>query len=345
MTERYMAQALSNWPGGWYVYENGNISGPYSAADAFSLDAETHEGKPRLVSRKGFTQWYALHDLSEIFKLTEQIGQKAVLSEADMQAKLASIASDDEARAPSIATPKAEFSSVVPVVSDLLSTASVPPPPQKRVDRGVKGQKVASLAAPVSQTAARPLLSKDSAAAPVLQAPSILPEANPTIRLASEASAANGKPVATRSSRQKSLARNAVLQEFFLQRGRLRLGKLRNPWLSSFVGLPLSLGFYWAAWFGELAREMAWHARGLPRSPLKPAVLALIPGLHVYMTYRLAQLICEAEVQNKYRSISPGLAALFSLCPPLAMAYLQDAANRHWLMHVRHALAKKRAAI
>ena len=132
-------------------------------------------------------------------------------------------------------------------------------------------------------------------------------------------------------------------QEFVLLRGRLRLGELRNPWLTGMFAVPLTLGVVWALWCRDLAREVAWHVRNQATSPLPPAVLALIPGVHFYMIYKLTKLVIEMEAQNKYRSVSVFAALIFGIFPPFALAYLQDAANRHWMLHVRHAVVKRAA--
>lgn len=276
------------WPGGWYIYENGKVDGPFAAEDAFKLDAETIDGKPRLISRKGFSQWYALKDLSEIFKMTDQMGRRAQVEMLQSEAKLQS-------------------GSVKPVI-----------PPAPVVAQAQK--KAASLAKPVAPTTS-------------VETPSVFP-------------ASEQQRIPTQKSRRiqpAAVDKAELMQGYFLARGRLRLGKLRNPWMSAFVGLPLSLFTYFAFWYGELGREVAFHARSDGKSPLPPAFLSIVPGVHFYMIYRLAKLMTEMEAQNKYRSVSPWVATIFGLFPPFALAYLQDAANRHWLLHTKHTLVKKRA--
>ena len=69
-------EIASAWPDGWYLYENGKLNGPLTASDAFSLPPETQDGVQRLVSRKGFTQWYPLSDLAQIFQHTAGMEKK-----------------------------------------------------------------------------------------------------------------------------------------------------------------------------------------------------------------------------------------------------------------------------
>jgi hypothetical protein len=285
------------WPGGWYIYENGKVDGPFAAEDAFKMETETVDGKPRLISRKGFSQWYALKDLSEIFKMTDQMGRKA---QSEMLAT--------EARLQAQATP-----------------VVVPPAPKA-------AQKApASLVTPVDAKPAEATASAGTMPT-TMATPSVFP-----------ASAQQHIPTQkARKIQPTAIAKAELMQGYFLARGRLRLGKLRNPWMSAFVGLPLSLFTYFAFWYGEIGREVAFHSRADGKSPLPPAVLAIVPGVHFYMIYRLAKLMTEMEAQNKYRSITPWVATLCGVFPPFALAYLQDAANRHWMLHTKHTLVKKR---
>ncbi len=61
-----------NWPDDWYVFDDGKVLGPYPADQAFNLDPAASSGKPRLISRKGFSQWYALGDMKLLFTMTSQ---------------------------------------------------------------------------------------------------------------------------------------------------------------------------------------------------------------------------------------------------------------------------------
>ncbi len=282
-----MQTEAGGWPGGWYIYENGKVDGPLAAEEAFKLEAETVDGKPRLVSRKGFSQWYALKDLSEIFRMTDQMGRKAqsamVQSESQLQAK--SNVRPVVPPAPVVAAAKRAASVVTPVSPAPLATSSISPAREQQTH--IPTQKAKRIPSP-------------------------------------------------------SVDKAEMMQGYFLARSRLRLGKLRNPWMSAFVGLPLSLFTYFAFWYRDIGREVSFHARADSMTALPPAFLAIVPGVHFYMIYRLASLMTEMEAQNKYRSVSPWVATVFGLFPPFALAYLQDAANRHWMLHTKHTLVKKR---
>jgi hypothetical protein len=302
----------TNWPGGWYVYEDGRVSGPLAADEAFGLQAEAPSGKPRMVSRKGFSQWYALKDLSEIFRLTEEMGRKT--------------------RDEMIANPPP-------------SPPSVPASPEVKMRTVGKPRQASKAALPQPLAPATPASAPDPEIKPTKADAAFAYVPPSTMSQQKQRSAA--KPAASVKTKVVS-AQAALLQEYLIQRGRLRLGKLRNPWINAFVGLPATLGVLWAVWMNELAREVTLHCgpgKQKQAMTLPPAFLAMIPGFHVYMTWRLAKLISEMEAQNRYSVVSPGTAAWLALFPPFAMAYLQDAVNKHWLLHVRHTMGGPAAAV
>lgn len=294
------------WPGGWYIYENGKVEGPFAAEDAFQRSTETPDGKPRLVSRKGFSQWYALKDLSEIFKMTDQMGRKAQAAMMQSESQLQQATSLKPVTPPApvaAAAARKAKSLVTPVVASRVASVSTPVPETLKT------------ATPQSATSAP-------------AATTILPKHVPT---------QNAKRLTP-----AQVDKAELMQGYFLARGRLRLGKLRNPWMSAFIGLPLTLFTYFAVWYRDLGREVAFHSKSEGKSPLPPFILAIVPGVHFYMIYKLAKLMTDMEAQNKYRSVSPWVATVFGCFPPFALAYLQDAANRHWMLHTRHTLVKKR---
>lgn len=343
--EKSMAQATAGWPGGWYVYENGKVDGPFAADETFKLASESTDGKPRLVSRKGFSQWYALKDLSEIFKMTDQLGRQVQaqgeITEAQLLAARSAIEPSKQSAASSIPSPAPQ-------------AVVTPPPPLAAMQARV---------APAGGTAIvlKPAVSKRTistnvraeGANPVFGGAAVS-QPDSEVKVAASIDAEIPTPSGSKSdllvktSKSKPLISKAqtkamIMQEYFLARGRLRLGKLRNPWISAFVGVPLTLGVYWAVWMRDLSREVGMHARNTDKGVLPPAFLAMIPIMHMVMTFKLAKLIVEMEAQNRYRSVTPWVAAMFSIFPPFAMAYLQDAVNRHWLLHVKHAMVKKRS--
>ena len=68
-------QSLS-WPDEWYVCEKGKILGPFTADQAMSKTETCNDGTDRLVSRKGFTQWYPIADFSNLYFLSQKNSQE-----------------------------------------------------------------------------------------------------------------------------------------------------------------------------------------------------------------------------------------------------------------------------
>jgi hypothetical protein len=302
----------SGWPGDWYVYEDGAVRGPLSAEDAFGAPRDPAKTKQLLVSRKGFSQWYPLGDLSEIFRLTAKLGRLS--GETAVNAQL------ERYRA----------ASTRPHLT--------PPPPRSKAAEPARAE-VKSAAAPMPVVKPKPRADKPASLAQPFSAPEPVSMRQPS-SVSRATTVDRDKEATAPASRQARVSRHDVMTEYFLQRGRMRLGKIRQAWLAGFIGLPLSLGLYWLVWFKALAEEAVFHTQAAPRR-IPPFFLAAIPLVHVFMVYRLATLVRGMEEQNKYRTVNPALAAVYALIPPFAMTYLQDAANRHWLLHARHAAVRR----
>ncbi len=274
-------EVTSLWPDGWYLYENGKLNGPLSADEAFAHPAQSEDGSPRLVSRKGFTQWYPIQDFAQLYRLSESMGKKLEMA-----------------------------------------TAEVEPTSTRTV---VQGKKVGpTTISPKS----RSTLSETSALRQAVAAATASPSSAP----------ASAVPV--------PIAKAAVLQEYFLARSRLGLGQLRNAWAVGFGGWPLSLGSYWVFWFVSICKEIEHHTQNAVPAPKWlhfSAVVSALPVVNLWTVYRLACQIREMEKQNKYTYINPGLAMLTAFLPPVALFYVQGALNRHWLLHAKHLILKRRA--
>jgi len=268
------------WPDGWYLYENGKLNGPLSADHAFSQRPDCDDGSPRLISRKGFSQWYPLQDFAALYRLSESMAQKVEVAVGSTQ---------DPMTRPSV-TPKQ-------VGPTTVLAKSTPP--------------------------------KSS---------------NAALRRAVADAAANS--IAPASPVPRSLSKAAVEQEYYLARTRLALGQLRNPWAAAGGSWILSLGVYWGFWFVSVYKEIERHTQNavpVPKWLKFTALVSIVPLLNAWPTYRLACQIREMERQNKYTFTNPQLALLASLLPPVAMFYLQSGLNRHWTLHAKHLILKRRA--
>lgn len=311
----------SNWPGGWYVFNAGTVEGPYSAHQAFEMDAMTREGKPLLVSRKGFTQWYALKDLAEIFNMTEGLGKRVAFEKAAAALKNGNpVTAEKQEQATSVANPMSTGQDIKPISTSSSSATSSAKVLKKQV-----GPKLQMNALPM-----------DYAAPGVTETPSQSPTVIATRNKKREKTQNPSAAPATLLKDPNDLSRKQLMQEYFFVRGRMRLGKIRNPWASVFFGVPITLGLMLPFWMNSLLKEIFYHSANNHKVPRWIVPVGMIPVLHLFAVHRLACLVREMELQNRYKSISPLLATAFGVFPPFAMAYLQDAANRHWLLHARH---------
>lgn len=336
MSEISFQNEAAGWPGGWYIYENGKVEGPYSAVEAFARGDESIDGKQRLVSRKGFSQWYALKDLSEIFRMTETLGRKVSGAAAELtETQILRFKADVSAGAtPAMAARAAVTPPATPV------SHPTPTPPRvkaKHIESSVTKPEArmrdeAPRSKPVLAGAAAEVPPERLVAAPQVSRPAV-----------SQGPRATNQPMSG-GKRLASTPAQAQLQEYFMARNRLRLGKIRNPWMSAFVGAPLSLGVYWGVWLSQLAKEITWHTKQANENTKALGILAMIPLVHFYAVFQLAKRLREMEMQNRYASVSPFVACLFGIIPPFALAYLQDAANRHWLLHVKYSVAKPKTS-
>lgn len=334
----------TNWPGGWYVYEDGRVSGPLAAEDAFRLQADAPSGKPRMVSRKGFSQWYALKDLSEIFRLTEEMGRKA------RDETLAKPAHQTPAEAQS---PAVKARSVGKPLVPPQKSIQIPPPTTVLTEQPTVEQTDVSATETTSHSGPQNTAPQSADETPHSTTEGVDKNTKAPTTKADSVVTPNAKSVGQDTptkenepepplSQKSFTAQAALMQEYLIQRGRLKLGKLKNPWMIGFVGLPATLGVFWFLWIRELTREIKEHCNASSKKKITVTMpnlyWSVVPGVHVYMTWRLAKLIASMEAQNRYQAVSPITAAWLSLFPPFALVYLQNVVNNHWLLHVRHSM-------
>ncbi|MFK7823476.1 MAG: hypothetical protein AB8G05_04935 [Oligoflexales bacterium] len=60
------------WLDGWYIYSQGEVSGPYNADQVFGYKKSSFDGDRISVSRKGLSRWYDYRPIQKIF--WEQVG-------------------------------------------------------------------------------------------------------------------------------------------------------------------------------------------------------------------------------------------------------------------------------
>ena len=322
------------WPDGWYVYEGGQIKGPFSAAETFAFTMEKNFISDRLVSRKGFSQWYAHKDLSEIYNRTVAMEKRVQEVNALKQKSMTSL---NPMFREDTANPREVFGSKL-AKTPPRETSLLSPVTPHRVERGhVTSRLTASLVRPTTPVP-NAINASQPSFPPVRPAAADLDFAMYGVASPSESAATiEGQGRFAKDRRLK--AKSSLVREYVFAKGRLRLGPLRPPFITGLIGVPFSLGIYWFYWFRGMTLEIKNHCTHIEVSELPPVWLSAVPLVHIYMVYRLATKLRDMEAENHYEFTLPWLAALLAIFPPLALIYLQGAANKHWLLHVRHLMS------
>ncbi len=279
----------SNWSTGWYLYEDGKVVGPLDADDTFSRSVKTSAGQLRMVSRKGFSQWYPLTDFAELHHLASKYAGQSTQDLGANQSPMKRFEPVSKVVGPAVE------------VSSVAATAAVEiTEPQKTLSRKEK----------------KKLLREE------------------------KKNAASAK-AAVQEVEKKPIPSNFD-DQYLLLASRLRLGKIRSGLMAGFVLGPVTLFGYWAAWLLRAGEEVTWHLTGSAKVRFGlPIWMSLIPGIHLIFAIWLAKLVIEMEKQNGYKSMSMFGAGIAAICPPLFMWKLQNALNRHWRLHVKHAVSNR----
>lgn len=299
-------EQISSWEQGWYVFENGQVLGPLNAEEAFAAETSASTGNARMVSRKGFTQWYPVRDFAEIYAMignySEQLNRPAVSPQKNT--------SDFEPKSKVIGTN----------VNSTLNLASVETETTLDCETNKKQTQAESTNIESNTISATTATRNDEND---VETPKI------TSRQAKAARAA--------AKSQNLMDQGLFAQHYLAVQSRLRLGRVFSPVVGAFIYTPLTLGGYWWDWFARASEEVSWHVTGSSKvNFVLPVWACMIPGLHLVMAYFLARMVSHMEIQNGYRSANPWLATLAAIFPPFYIVMIQSALNKHWRLHVYH---------
>ena len=342
-------EPLSDWKHGWYVFEDGQVSGPLDAKDALAQEKSSTGQTIRMVSRKGFTQWYPVRDFAEIYGMIEAysrridvlpVSENSVASTFMPKSKIISTnASDGLKNANSSAT----------LVGENIHRQDTV------LDPGVQVQPVRDVLESSSESSIEPSSELREDVVTARRSPTIPRNAaseSQDLVYEADGSPANNKKLKKLLRRQirqsQAAARNQKLmapkvfaERYFELQNRLRLGRVFSPAVGAFIYTPLTLGGYWWDWFVKASDEVAWHLTGSVRAKMAlPLWFCMIPGLHLLVAYKLARAVRDMEMQNGYRSTSPFMAMLAAVFPPFYILMIQSALNKHWRLHVYHSNAQ-----
>jgi hypothetical protein len=327
---------LSVWSNGWYVFEDGQVSGPLNAKDALGSEKSASSGAIRMVSRKGFTQWYPVRDFAEIYGMIEEYSRRLDTKSASVKQAANEFAPKSKIISTNVGdSPSANSGAIL---TDKIAEQSV-----ARKNLSVESQKI---------------LESIEAAENVQQDVTVVTHSTTTPRSTESESSVEAdtsaalplddkklKKLLRRQVRQaQSAARNQKLMDpklfaerYFDLQSRLRLGRIFSPTLGALIYTPLTLGGYWWDWFVRACDEVSWHLTGSVKTKMSlPLWFCMIPGLHLFVAYSLARAVRNMEMQNGYRSMRPFLTAVTAVFPPLYMLLIQSALNKHWRLHVYH---------
>lgn len=305
------------WQDGWYLYANEEVSGPFTANELF-IKRSPHAKDHSLVSRKGFSSWYDYGKVQQLYSSDKQNQGNRILQLKDrFTSRLRSIR---QMKTPS---QRQQVSSEVKQTKKqgLEQTTKKRKANRKKVQKRAKvvGKNYASS-------------NRQQKEASKQKPKSILP--------AYSARPKTENQTAPQIPSEPKVVQKSLAYHHLTLKGRLRLGRISNPWMLSIIKFPLSLGWYWKTWFETAVTECTYHLDDpYAQEKMKRSWKALIPGWHVVMVYRLAKLVLEMEVQNHYRRTSLFTAILTSFFPPLTILYLQNRMNHHWTLHVKHAVS------
>lgn len=138
------------WLDGWYIYSQGEVSGPYKAEQVFGYKKPSFDGDQISVSRKGLSRWYDYRSLRKIFweqaGLTETKKKESKVSRKLLaQDSKKKLASEKKIRSKHLGikkTKKLDFEKDKALRIQLKKIDQAPPAAQEKKTAPEKGQEV-----------------------------------------------------------------------------------------------------------------------------------------------------------------------------------------------------------
>lgn len=310
---------------GWYIKTAAGTAGPMDSVVLQERLAQ--EGGNPLVCQKGFSRWYHASEVRGILDRSVEWEKQTAEGFNDFQKTFLeglSRLSQHEGHDRIKVKPQEISTQARPFADFSVSSAALPPLPQPR-------------SAPAELPLQHPLTHSEK---DLKNIDAQIPKVELTETLSSElidleaATTVVVSPAETLPSYATLDFVAELPRDYFLFRGRLRLGMLRSRWGAAFKAL-LSLGIYFVFWGARVRKEVLWHLGIDVYRRSLPGFLFFIPGIHIVGMGVLANKIKKMESQNGYQATSVPLAILLGIFPPLGCLYIQHKLNRHWLAHAR----------
>jgi hypothetical protein len=329
----------SAWSSGWYLFEDGQIVGPLLADEAFTRSAKTLSGAQRMVSRKGFSQWYPLKDFAELHAMAGRYADHLADSKVTKSQDHLAAKGLDFDRDPSLRPNQVNTSATKPTVKSF-------EPVSRRIGPQDSLSPLSLDERRLSEALMREGTNKSTEQSSISEHRKLTKKERRRIKEAERLERKHQEELKSRDHQgaeagadaQRARVGAATFDDLYiLCVSRLRLGKMRSPFAAAVLWLPLTLFVYWSVWIAKITQEMSWHVQGKETNPhLLPYGLAIIPGVHFVFAYKVLQLTKATEMQNGYRNISIPFGMILAVFPPLFVHYVQSALSDHWKRHVAH---------
>ncbi|MEZ4743633.1 MAG: hypothetical protein R3B45_14505 [Bdellovibrionota bacterium] len=337
MTDQSFESMPLDWPDGWFIFDQGKVQGPLTTKQVFGDSADKTVPGHSMVSRRGFSRWYSLAELKDVYKKGNHMGIANLATITDVEDELsAAVGKLSKLHSEVRESRKNSLLEIKQIETQLSKNTNFNSPASSISYESAVGEGVISSNEAKTET----LLGKRAAKKP-----------NPLIPSSHDDSGTGGLSTATKVSyfqfegrhrqnvKKIGISRKNKEHELayhhMILAGRLRLGALNSPWLEAYVKFFGSLGLYWGIWLRRTALATTMHLNG---SSIKKSGrifwLSFIPGYHMIMGRKVAAAVLSLETQNGYRTVSPTLAMFLSIFPPFVIYYLQSALNKHWELHI-----------
>ena len=298
--------------GGWYLYDGKSVTGPFSDNEMLQKYGQ-EETDQLFASKKGFTKWYTLSEVRNVF-------QSHTPSEH-----------------------KEEIAAFRQMLSDNMQQleklgAQVPDTSETNATKTLKKVEPTRIATTIEQNMVEETLAGARTATEEQPAPSA--SASRAIREFKDRQKIREPQHAKKTTDPREL--------YMILRGRLRLGDIRSTFNVAVMQYLCTLSLSSFFWARKLRQEVFFHVYGEFKPRAFIDYLMVVPFFHFIAIHRLAKLLHNAEQQNHYKRTSVWTATLLGIFPPFAISYLQENTNRHWMLHVvnvrKKQLAKKKSA-
>lgn len=305
--------------GDWYLYDGTKVSGPFSDAE---MRAQYESSTLNLfASKKGFSKWYTAEEVQNFFEKSESDApSEEVLAFRRMfESNLSQLQKLQDSKPSTFDTEPHGQTTLKKVEPTRIATALEQNIAEEtfRTPSGIK-QDIATY--PTEEKATNAV----DTAQQIVSSP---------------------KNQTHRDVKKREFARKTTdpKELYMLLRGRLRLGQITNNFEAGVLQYFFTLSFSSMFWAKRVRQEMYFHTTGKFKRSSFVEFLHLVPIVNLFCYYSTARMLHRMETQNHYQKTHPWIVFFLALVPPLAISYLQENINKHWMLHVVNVRRKQKA--